>query len=197
MSEQTPPKPPTSAIPLCNMILGLLIIAQIPVMFGAISGAGTIWLAPWILCAYPVIVFCVIKMFRDGDMVEATINGVLSCVLMGQNAISGLIWLVFTLQGQLPPAEVLVGMAMINGMAFLVGAIILLPMAYLAFQGSKIAGICIGASGIGFLALFFLYYGFGDFFTLIAACGLTILALFLLLSAIISFFPKKNSASSE
>lgn len=46
MSEQTPPKPPTSAIPLCNMILGLLIIAQIPVMFGAISGAGTIWLAP-------------------------------------------------------------------------------------------------------------------------------------------------------
>ena len=84
MSEQTPPKPPTSAIPLCNMILGLLIIAQVPVMFGAISGAGTIWLAPWILCAYPVIVFCVIKMFRDGDMVEATINGVLSCVLMGQ-----------------------------------------------------------------------------------------------------------------
>ena len=179
MSEQTPPKPPTSAIPLCNMILGLLIIAQIPVMFGAISGAGTIWLAPWILCAYPVIVFCVIKMFRDGDMVEATINGVLSCVLMGQNAISGLIWLVFTLQGQLPPAEVLVGMAMINGMAFLVGA------------------ISIGASGIGFLALFLLYYGFGDFFALIAACGLTILALFLLLSAIISFFPKKNPASSE
>lgn len=145
----------------------------------------------------PLSFFCVIKMFRDGDMVEATINGVLSCVLMGQNAISGLIWLVFTLQGQLPPAEVLVGMAMINGMAFLVGAIILLPMAYLAFQGSKIAGICIGASGIGFLALFFLYYGFGDFFALIAACGLTILALFLLLSAIISFFPKKNSASSE
>lgn len=85
MNEQTMPR--TSAIPLCNMTLGLLILAQIPVMFGVLQGAATIWLAPWIICAYPVILVCVIKMFRDGDMVEATINGVLSCILMGQNAV--------------------------------------------------------------------------------------------------------------
>lgn len=188
MNEQVTSR--TSAIPLCNMTLGLLILAQIPIMFGMISGPATIWLAPWIICAYPVILVCVVKMFRDGDMVEATINGVLSCVLMGQNAVGSLIWLAFTLQGAAVPDEVLAGMALINGIAFAVAAVILLPMGFLAFQGSKVSGVCIMACGVGFLALFFLYYGFGDFFGLIGGAGLVILAVFLLLSAIASFFQK-------
>lgn len=80
------------------------------------------------------------------------------------------------------------GMAMINGIAFLVAAIILLPMGFLAFQGSKLAGVCIMAAGIGFLSLFCAFYGFGDVFALIGGAGLVILAVFLLLSAIASFF---------
>lgn len=184
-------KPPTSAIPLCNMTLGLLIIAQIPIMFGIISGPQTIWLMPWVICAYPVILFCVIKMFRDGDMIEATINGVLSCALMGQNAVSSVIWLLFTLQGQVPPDAVLAGMQMINGLAFLVGSIIITPMGFLAFKGDKLTGTCIMASGVGFLSLFLMFYGFGDFFALIGGAGLTILAVFLLLTAIAAFFTQK------
>ncbi len=195
--NEVAPKPPTSAIPLCNMTLGLLIIAQIPIMFGVISGPQTIWLLPWVICAYPVILFCVIKMFRDGDMVEATINGVLSCVLMGQNAISSIIWLMFTLQGQVPSDAVLAGMQMINGLAFLVGSIIITPMGFLAFKGDKLAGTCIMASGIGFLGLFLMFYGFGDIFALVGATGLTILAIFLLLTAIASFFMQKPPEATE
>ncbi|MDO4532867.1 MAG: hypothetical protein Q4C36_04010 [Coriobacteriia bacterium] len=196
MSEQAIPAPTaappqTSAVPLCNMIVGLLIITQFPVMFGMISGEQTIWLLPWILCAYPMIIICVVKMFRDGAMMDATINGVLSVVLMGQNAISAAIWLAYSSQGTAVPPEVLGGMALINGVAFLAGACILLPFSYLLFKGNKIAGVCVACAGIGFLSLFPTYWGIANL-GLVAGIGLTILGVFLLIPAgVLLLFPQK------
>jgi|GEM_PF-7119016 len=181
----------TTAIPLCDMILGMLIIAQIPLMFGVVSGAATVGVIPWVLMAYPMIIVCVVLMFKNGELIDATINGVLSAVLMGQNAVTGTIYLVYTAAGQAIPAEVSAGMALISAFAYLVGAIILIPIGWLAFHGTKVGGTCILCAGVGFLALFFLYMGFGSLFGLIAAIGLQILAVYLLLTGISMLFPKK------
>ena len=191
--EAAPPR--TSAVPLCNMTLGLLIIAQFPVMFGMISGEQTVWLLPWVLCAYPIIVVCVVKMFRDGEMADATINGVLSAVLMGQNGLSAAIWLAYSSQGTAPSPEVLQGMALIYGVAFLAGACILLPYGYLVFKANKLAGVCVICAGIGFLSLFPTYWGIANL-GLVAGIGLTILAVFLLIPAgIMLLFPPKQGAT--
>lgn len=191
MNENEIAIPRTSAVPLCNMTLGLLIIAQIPIMFGLIAGEQTIWLLPWVLCAYPVIIMCVIKMFRDGEMIDATVNGVLSAVLMGQNAVSSAIYLAYSSHGVAVPPEVLGGMALIYGLAFLAGACILLPVAFLAFRASKLAGVCIACAGIGFLSLFPTYWGIANL-GLVAGIGLTVLAVFLLLpNGVFLLFPKK------
>lgn len=190
-AAENAPAPRTSAIPLCNMTLGLLIISLIPSMFGMISGEQTIWLLPWMLCAYPVIICCVIKMFRDGEMVDATVNGVLSAVLMGQNGISAIIYLAYSSNGLAVPGDVLMGMALINGMAFLAGACILLPVGFLAFKGSKLAGVCILCAGVGFLSLFPTYWGIANI-GIVAGIGLTILAIYLLFPAgVAALFPKK------
>lgn len=181
-----------STIPLCNLVLGLLIIAQIPIMFGLVGGEATIGIVPWVLCAYPVIIVCVVRMFKNGELVDATVNGVLSAVLMGQNAILGLIYLAFSASGQPMPEAVSAGIAMISGMAFLAGAVILIPVSWLAFHNSKVAGVCILCAGIGFLSLFAMYYGAGQLFGLVGAIGLTILAVYLLLSGIAMLFPKKQ-----
>ena len=199
MSNETTPAvaaeaapPATSAVPLCNMIVGMLIITQFPVMFGMISAEQTIWLLPWILCAYPMIIICVVKMFRDGAMMDATINGVLSVVLMGQNAIAAAIYLAYSSQGATVPPEVMGGMALINGMAFLAGACILLPFSYLLFKGNKVAGICVACAGIGFLSLFPTYWGIANL-GLVAGIGLTILGVFLLVPAgVMLLFPQKQ-----
>ncbi|WP_303051378.1 hypothetical protein [uncultured Slackia sp.] len=182
-----------STVPLCNMILALLILAQIPVMFGVVSGAGTIGLVPWIACAYPVIVVCVIMMLKNGEFMDATINGILSTVLMGQNAIAGLIQLAYSVSGQQMPSEVAAGMGMINGLAFLTGGIILLCACTVAMRANKIAGACIGISGIGFISLFAMYYGAGPLFGMAGGICLTILAVFLLVTGVMAFFPKKEA----
>ena len=178
------------------MTLGLLIVTQIPIMFGMIAGEQTIWLLPWVLCAYPVIIMCVIKMFRDGEMIDATVNGVLSAVLMGQNAVSSAIYLAYSSHGVAVPPEVLGGMALIYGMAFLAGACILLPVAFLAFHASKLAGVSIACAGIGFLSLFPTYWGIANL-GLVAGIGLTVLAVFLLLpNGVFLLFPKKPASEA-
>lgn len=181
-----------STIPLCNLVLGLLIVAQIPIMFGMVSGEATIGIVPWVLCAYPVIIVCVVRMFKNGELVDATVNGVLSAVLMGQNAILGLIYLAFSANGQPMPETVSAGIAQVSGMAFLAGAVILIPVSWLAFHNSKVAGVCILCAGIGFLSLSAMHYGAGQLFGLVGAIGLTILAVYLLLSGIAMLFPKKQ-----
>lgn len=182
-----------STIPLCNMTVAMLILAQIPVMFGIVSGPGTIGLIPWIACAYPVIIVCVIMMLKNGDFMDATTNGILSAVLMGQNAIAAMIQLAYSAAGQEVPADVTAGMGMISGIAFLVGGIILLCACIVIIRVNKIACICIGVAGVGFISLFAMYYGAGHVFGMVGGICLTILAIFLLTTGIMAFFPKKDT----
>lgn len=173
-----------SAAEACNLLLGLLIVAQFPIMFGIVSENATIQIIPWVLTAYPMIIITVVLMYKSGDIVGATCNAVLSVVLMGQNYVKGIITLVYFVTDKEVPMEFTRDAALIDGCAYLVGAIMLAFIGWLAFMGCKIAGICIWAAAVGFLGLTMAYFNILTTGGLVAGVGLNILAVWLMYSGI-------------
>lgn len=173
-----------STIPACNMIIALLIFAQIPIMFGLAPANAIIYVMPWILAAFPVLLICIVIMFKNGEFVDATINAVLSGVLMGQNFVRGIIALTMLNAGTQPSPDVLAASAAIDAWVYLAAGIILLVGGWLAHFMSKLAATGIWAAAIGFLSLAAMYAGFGQIFGLIGAIGLVTLGVYLLYSGL-------------
>lgn len=173
-----------STIPACNMIIALLIFAQIPIMFGLAPANAIIYAMPWILAAFPVLLICIVVMFKNGDFVDATINAVLSGVLMGQNFVRGIISLTMLNAGTQPTADILAASAAIDTWVYLAAGIILLVGGWLAHFNSKLSAVGVWASAIGFLSLSAMYAGFGQLFGLIGAIGLVTLGVYLLYSGL-------------
>lgn len=173
-----------STIPACNMIIALLIFAQIPIMFGLAPANAIIYAMPWILAAFPVLLICIVVMLKNGDFVDATINAVLSGVLMGQNFVRGIISLTMLNAGTQPTADILAASAAIDTWVYLAAGIILLVGGWLAHFNSKLSAVGVWASAIGFLSLSAMYAGFGQLFGLIGAIGLVTLGVYLLYSGL-------------
>ena len=173
-----------STIPACNMIIALLIFTQIPIMFGLAPANAIIYAMPWILAAFPVLLICIVVMFKNGDFVDATINAVLSGVLMGQNFVRGIISLTMLNAGTQPTADILAASAAIDTWVYLAAGIILLVGGWLAHFNSKLSAAGVWASAIGFLSLSAMYAGFGQLFGLIGAIGLVTLGVYLLYSGL-------------
>ncbi len=173
-----------STIPACNMIIALLIFAQIPIMFGLAPANAIIYAMPWILAAFPVLLICIVVMFKNGDFVDATINAVLSGVLMGQNFVRGIISLTMLNAGTQPTADILAASAAIDTWVYLAAGIILLVGGWLAHFNSKLSAVGVWAAAIGFLSLSAMYAGFGQLFGLIGAIGLVTLGVYLLYSGL-------------
>lgn len=173
-----------SAAEACNLLLGLLIVAQFPIMFGMVSGNAAIQIIPWVLTAYPMILITVVLMYKNGDIVGATCNAVLSVVLMGQNFVKGILSLIYFVTDKKVPIEFARDTALIDGCAYLAGAVMLVFIGWLAFMGCRIAGVCIWASATGFLGLTLMYFGILSMGGLIAGIGLNILAVWLIYSGI-------------
>lgn len=173
-----------STIPACNMIIALLIFAQIPIMFGLAPANAIIYAMPWILSAFPVLLICIVIMFKNGEFVDATINAVLSGVLMGQNFVRGIIALTMLNAGTQPAPDVLAASAAMDTWVYLAAGIILLVGGWLAHFKSKLTATGVWASAIGFLSLSAMYAGFGQFFGLIAGIGLVTLGVYLLYSGL-------------
>ena len=171
-----------SSIPACNMIIALLIFAQIPIMFGKADPNAIIYALPWLLAAFPVILLCIIFMFINGDFVDATLNAILSGVLMGQNFVRGLIALSMFNAGTAVSPELMMSSFAIDKWVYLAGGIILLFAGWLAHFNSKMAATGVWAGAIGFLAA--MNAGFGQLFGLIGSIGLVILGVYLLYSGL-------------
>lgn len=177
-------KPFASSIPACNMVIALLIFAQIPIMFGKADPNAIIYALPWLLAAFPIILICVVLMYKNGEFVDATMNAILSGVLMGQNFVRGIIALSMLNTGTLVTPELLMSSYAIDKWVYLVGGVILLFAGWLAHFQSKMAACGIWAGAIGFLALSAMYAGLGQFFGVIGAIGLVILGVYLLYSGL-------------
>lgn len=173
-----------SSIPACNMIVALLIFAQIPIMFGNASSDAIIYALPWLLAAFPVILICIIIMYKNGDFVDATLNAILSGVLMGQNFVRGIIALELLKSGVSASEELILSGYAIDKWVYLCGGIILLVAGWLSHFQCKMGAVGVCAGAIGFLALAATYAGFGSAFGLIGAIGLVILAVYLLYSGL-------------
>lgn len=173
-----------STIPACGMIIAILIFAQIPIMFGKADPNAIIYALPWLLSAFPVLLLCIVFMFKNGEFVDATINAVLSGVLMGQNFVRGIIALAMYSNGVEVTPELMMSSYAIDKWVYLAGGIILLFACWLAHFGSKMAALGILAGAVGFLALSAMYAGFGSAFGTVGAIGLVVLGVYLLYSGI-------------
>ena len=173
-----------TSIPACGLIISLLIFAQIPIMFGKADANAIIYAMPWLLAAFPVILVCITFMFINGEFVDATMNSVLSGVLMGQNFVRGIIALQLVSNGVEPSMELLMSSYAIDMWVYLAGGLILLAAGWLAHFQCKMAACGIWAGAVGFLSLAAMYGGLGSAFGLIGAIGLIILAIYLLYSGI-------------
>ncbi len=173
-----------STIPACGMIIAILIFAQIPIMFGKADPNAIIYALPWLLSAFPVLLLCIVFMFKNGEFVDATINAVLSGVLMGQNFVRGIIALAMYSNGVEVTPELMMSSYAIDKWVYLAGGIILLFACWLAHFGSKMAALGILAGAVGFLALSAMYAGFGSAFGTVGAIGLVVLGIYLLYSGI-------------
>ena len=177
-------KQSASSIPACNMIIALLIFAQIPIMFGKASSDAIIYALPWLLAAFPVLLVCIIFMFKNDEFVDATLNSILSGVLMGQNFVRGIIALTMLNAGSTASPELLMSSYAIDKWVYLVGGVILLFAGWLAHFQSKMAATGVWAGAIGFLALAAMNAGFGQVFGMIGSIGLVILGVYLLYSGL-------------
>ena len=173
-----------SSVPACTLVLALLIFAQIPILFGQFSTDAFLYVLPWLLAAYPVILITVIIMYKNGDFVDATMNAILSGVLMGQNFVRGIMLLSMLNSGAQVPPELIASSFAIDKWVYLVGGIILLFAGWLAHFKSKMAAVGVWSGAVGFLALSALNAGMGNLFALIGGIGLVILAVYLLYSGL-------------
>ena len=173
-----------SSIPACNLIIALLIFAQIPIMFGIVDGSAIIYALPWLLAAFPVLLICIIFMFVNGDFVDATINAVLSGVLMGQNFVRGIIALTMYNAGVEASAELVMASYAIDMWVYLAGGIILVIAGWLCHFQSKMGAAGVWCGAAGFLSLAAMYAGFGQIFGLIGGIGMVILGIYLLYSGL-------------
>ena len=173
-----------SSIPACNMVIAILIFAQIPIMFGKLSTDAFLFVLPWLLSAYPVILITVIIMFKNGDFVDATMNAILSGVLMGQNFVRGIMTLSLLNSGAQLSQELMFASFAIDKWVYLAGGSILIVAGWLAHFKSKMAATGVWSGAVGFLALAALNAGFGGIFGLIGGIGLVILGVYLLYSGL-------------
>ena len=173
-----------SSIPACNMVIALLIFAQIPIMFGQADSNAIIYALPWLLAAYSVILICVVIMYKNGDFVDATMNTILSGILMGQNFVRGIIALTFLASGKEASMELILSSYAIDKWVYLTSGIILLFAGWLAHFQSKMTAIGVWCGAIGFLSLAAMYAGIGDIFGLIGGIGLVVLGIYLLYSGL-------------
>ena len=182
--------------PLCNLLLGLLIIVQAPIMFGIVSGPAVIGVMPWVLAAYPAIIVSVVFMIINGQLLDATVNGLLSIVLMGQNFVKGIIWLPFTAQGTAPGPDLLAAMNYIDGLGFLLGGVVLLFVGSIHFKANKIAGASIWCCAAGFICLFIGFYAGIGLLCLVGGAGMMVLAIFLVYAGISEVVARVKTAQT-
>lgn len=169
-----------SSISACQLIIALLVFAQIPIMFGKVESHAIVYMLPWVMAAFPLILICIVFMYKNGEFLAATMNAFLSGVMMGQNFVRGIIELQFITSGTKMSESLLQASQTIDMWAFLAGGIILLVGSIVEFVGCKMAGIGLFAGSIGFFCMSAMYAGLGGSFGTAAGVLILILAVYLL-----------------
>jgi succinate-acetate transporter protein len=127
----------------------------------------------------------VILEFKQGLFVDATMNGLLGIVLMGQGVIKGILMLNGINNGITLPADYTVASAAVSFVGFLIPVFMLLIAGFLAFMGfSRMMGFCVWCCALGFFGVALtnftgnvMYAGLGGFGLIIMGIWLTYMGL--------------------
>lgn len=166
--------------PLTNITIGLMILTQWSIMTGKTGDYTNIALLPWLLPAIALVFVLVILEFRQGLLIDATMNGLLGIVLMGQGVIKGLLMLNGLNHGVTFPAEYMAATAAVGSVGFLIPVILLLIAGFLAFMGfSRIMGFCVWCCALGFLGVALTNFTGNVMFAGLGSFGLIIMGLWL------------------
>jgi Predicted membrane protein len=171
--------------PLTNITIGLMILTQWSMLTGKTGDYTSIALLPWLLPALILVFVLVILEFRQGLLIDATMNGLLGIVLMGQGVIKGLLMLNGINHGVTLPADYMIASAAVGAVGFLIPVFLLFIAGFLAFMGfSRTMGFCVWLCALGFLGVAItnftgnvIFAGFGGFGLIVMGIWLTYLGL--------------------
>jgi hypothetical protein len=170
------------ACPLANIATGMLIISLWSLLFGVASPLGIIGALPWILISFPIILIAIVICFKNGEIINGTVNSILTAMALCQNGIKGLIVLAFVTKGIEVPSEVEAVIALVDGGAYIVGTVLLITLFFICFRtGQKTLGFFILFAILGFFSFAVTNLGFADL-NLLAAVSLTIFGAWLVYS---------------
>lgn len=152
------------ATPLGNITTGLVLMTLWPVLFGLVDTTAMVAVMPWALAAIPFVVLTSVVAIRNGEILPAVANGILSGLTLCQNGIWGAVVVCYTAAGTPIPQMVAQAKGYVDGAAFLSAAFMLLwitvvfsrlknwPMA--AAMGVICLGFCcMGLSDLGLVNL--------------------------------------------
>ena len=81
------------ATPLGNITTGLVLMTLWPVLFGLVDTTAMVAVMPWALAAIPFVVLTSVVAIRNGEILPAVANGILSgLTLCNQSACWGRWW---------------------------------------------------------------------------------------------------------
>ncbi|HUM82657.1 MAG TPA: hypothetical protein PLN48_02650 [Lachnospiraceae bacterium] len=124
--------------PLTNITTGCLILSLWSILFGLNGPEGFISLIPWMFAGYPIIIFCVIRCFRQGALIDGTVTAVLTGLSLCQLGLKGCLFLVLHCLGKELPADTVLASGYIDGMEDLCCTVLLAFALILACKGKKV-----------------------------------------------------------
>ena len=152
---------------LANVVTSFCIFAMSPMLMGK-TGA-TIGLIPWMLLALPIMLICIVGLFKNKDIVGAMANALLTCMALFNNFMHGVVELYCMGNGIELTEEMRTGMAYMDGGAYLAAAIFLIAVVFLAFQQNRAQAVGVALPMVAFFMLTAQNWG-GFSFGLVPGC---------------------------
>ena len=171
---------------LLNVATGLGIYSLIPYFFGLVD--NNVGCIPWMLGGLIFVIIAVIGCFKNGDIVGATANAVLTGICLFGNLYHAIITLIAGTKGL--PDNLLASLTMGDGAADLGAAFFCGAVAFLAWKANKLQAIAVALPTIAFFLLFLMQMGIAGPFGFVPMICFTLFGTWLLYAGVAMMYEK-------
>lgn len=142
------------ATPLGNITTGLVLMTLWPILFGLADTTAMVAVMPWALAAIPFVVLTSVVAIRNGEILPAVANGILSGLTLCQNGIWGAVVVCYTAAGTPIPQVITQAKGYVDGAGFLSAAFMLLwiTVVFSRLKNWPMA-VAMGVIGVGFCCM--------------------------------------------
>ena len=162
---------------LANVATGLGIYSLIPYFFGLVD--NIVGCIPWMFGGLICMIIAVVGLFKNGDIVSATANAILTVVCLFGNFYHAFITLVW---GANVTENFQASLVMGDGMADLAAAFFCGCVAYIAWGANKLQSIAVALPTLAFFLLFLMQMGIAGPFWFIPQICFTLFGTWLVYS---------------